>query len=65
MKVHGIFGLICVCVCVCVCMFMEKYILFQVIRIGLRGILLNVSGTLANVYSWLCREGGELVWEWK
>ena len=57
--------ILCVCVCVYVCMFMEKYILFQVIRTRLRGILLNVSGMLTNVYNWLCRQGEELVWEWK
>lgn len=59
MKIHVIIDFVCVCV------FMEKYILFQVIRTRLRGILLNVSGMLTNVYNWLCRQGEELIWEWK
>ena len=46
-------------VCVRVCLW-KKQILFQAIKIGLKGILLSVSGMLANVYSWLCREGEEV-----
>lgn len=60
MKINFVFDF-----CVCLCEIMKKEVLFQAIKVGFSGMLINVSDMLANIYNWLSRGREEAGLGWK